>query len=279
MIGRITGAVMRGLLVAVMVATPALYLPGYLTSSVEIVVLVAILAFVLTFAEYNSAFPSFIEFRDAPPLNRLRFVALMSMVTFLTLIIKHQYEPTNVTALFSGLGVLTAHMVDFPYSPVRLIVLMLPDHSSLDTINAVRLAAGLAYVLSLTTILTFYFSVRVRGWPTSNGAFNVWINLPLFDPTTGGDVVARLQKDGRANMVIGFLLPFVIPALVKIASNFVNPFPMENPHTLIWVVSAWAFLPASMVMRGMAMMRIAELIEEKRRRAYEDADTEAMQTA
>lgn len=279
MIGRITGAATRGLLVAVMVATPALYLPGYLTGSVEIVVLVAILGFVLTFAEYNSAFPSFIEFRNAPPLNRLKFVALMSMITFLTLIAKHQYEPTNVTALFSGLGLLTAHMVDFPYSPVRLILLMLPDHTSLETINAVRVAASLAYVLSLTTILTFFFSIRVRGWPTGNGAFNVWINLPLFDPTTGGDVVARLQKDGRANMIIGFLLPFVIPALIKVTSNFVNPFAMDNPHTMIWVVSAWAFLPASMVMRGMAMLRIAELIEEKRRRAYADTDAETMQTA
>ena len=27
------------------------------------------------------------------------------------------------------------------------------------------------------------------------GSFNVWINLPTFDPTTGGDVVERLERD------------------------------------------------------------------------------------
>lgn len=279
MIARITGAALRGILVAVMVATPALYLPGYTSNSVEIVVLLAILGLVLTFAEYNSTFPSFIEFRDAPPLNRLRFVALMSMVTFLTLIAKHSYEPTNVTALFSGLGMLSAHMVDFPYSPVRLVVLMLPEHMTLDVVHSVRIAAGLAYVVALTTIISFYFAIRVRGWPTGNGAFNVWINLPLFDPTTGGDVVTRLQKDGRANMIVGFLLPFAIPAIFKLASSFFTPLALDNPHTLIWTVSAWAFLPASMIMRGMAMLRIAELIEEKRRRAYANANAEAIQTA
>ena len=65
--------------------------------------------------------------------------------------------------------------------------------------------------------------------------------------------------------------------MIKLASDFVNPIALTDPQTLIWTVSAWAFLPASMVMRGVAMARIAELIEEKRRRVY--ANAEAMQTA
>lgn len=79
MIARTSGAAIRGLLVALLVLTPALYLPASTSNGTEIVVFLAILAFILTFAEYNSAFPSFIEFRDAPPVNRLRFVGLMSM--------------------------------------------------------------------------------------------------------------------------------------------------------------------------------------------------------
>ncbi|WP_164660531.1 hypothetical protein [Tropicibacter sp. Alg240-R139] len=277
MIARITGAALRGILVALMVVTPALYLPGYTTDSPEIVVLLAILAFVLTFAEYNSTFPSFIEFRDAPPLNRLRFIALMSMVVLLTLICKHKYAPTNVTTLFAGMGVLIAHLVDFPFSPVRLVVLMLPDHATLSTVNSVRIAAGVSYVVALATVAAFYIAVRVRGWPVGNGAFNVWINLPLFDPTTGGDVVSRLQRDGRINVVLGVLLPFFIPAVVKATADLVNPIMLDNPQTLIWTMSAWAFLPASMIMRGMAMLRVSDLIEEKRRRTY--ANAEAVQTA
>ncbi|MFC3612507.1 hypothetical protein ACFORG_01930 [Lutimaribacter marinistellae] len=272
MIARMTGAALRGVLVALMVLTPALYLPSSITNSTEIAVFLAILAFALTFAEYNSAFPSFIEFRDAPPLNRIRFITLITMVSFLTLICKQVYAPTNVTALVSGLGHLVTHLADFPYSPVRLVVLMLPDQVDLTLVNMVRTAAGVSYVMALAMVLGFFYLIRIRNWPTGNGAFNVWVNLPLFDPTTGGDVIARLQRDGRINVVAGILLPFLIPAVVKVAADFIDPIMLTNPQTLIWTMCGWAFLPASMVMRGMAMLRIADLIEAKRRRAYSNAE-------
>ncbi|CUH46794.1 hypothetical protein [Ruegeria atlantica] len=276
MIARTTGAAIRGLLVALMVLTPALYLPVTSTNGTEIVVFLAILAFFLTFAEYNSAFPSFIEFRDAPPVNRLRFVGLMSMITFLTLICKNAYTPTGLTTTFYSFGLGAANVVDFPYSPVRLIILMLPANASAPLIELVRISASVAYVAALVTIASFAYAVKVRGWPTGNGAFNVWTNLPLFDPTKGGDVVTRLQRDGRLNICIGILLPFLIPALIKLLTDYADPISLSDPQTLIWTLSAWAFLPASMIMRGMATLRIANLIVEKRR-AYSTA--ESTQTA
>ncbi len=257
---------------ALMVLTPALYLPVSSTNGTEILVFLAILAFILTFAEYNSAFPSFIEFRDAPPVNRLRFVGLMSMVTFLTLICKNIFDPTELTAFAYGVGLAVANVVDFPYSPVRLIVLMLPADASQSLIELVRVTAGVAYVAALVTIASFAYAVKVRGWPTGNGAFNVWTNLPLFDPTKGGDVVTRLQRDGRLNICIGILLPFLIPAVIKLMSSVIAPISLNNPQTLIWTMSAWAFLPASMIMRGVATLRIAGLIVEKRR-AYSTSET------
>lgn len=272
MIARTTGAAIRGILVALIVLTPALYLPVSSTNGTEIVVFLAILAFFLTFAEYNSAFPSFIEFRDAPPINRLRFVGLMTMVTFLTLICKDAYAPTDVTTFLFGIGMAVAEVVDFPYSPVRLIVLILPAGVEQSLLDLVRVTASMAYVAALVTIASFAYAVKVRGWPTGNGAFNVWTNLPLFDPTKGGDVVARLQRDGRLNICIGILLPFVIPAAIKLLANFGIPISLSNPQTLIWTMSAWAFLPASMIMRGMATLRIASLIVEKRR-AYSTAES------
>ncbi|MES0826663.1 hypothetical protein [Ruegeria sp. SCP11] len=255
-----------------MVLTPALYLPVSSTNGTEIVVFLAILAFFLTFAEYNSAFPSFIEFRDAPPVNRLRFVGLMSMITFLTLVCKNAYAPSDLTAAIYALGLGVANVADFPYSPVRLIVLMLPDDASTSLIELVRISASVAYVAALVTIGSFVYAVKMRGWPTGNGAFNVWTNLPLFDPTKGGDVVTRLQRDGRLNISIGVLLPFVIPALIKLLTDYANPISLSNPQTLIWTMSAWAFLPASMIMRGIATLRIANLIVEKRR-AYSTAES------
>lgn len=277
MFARFAGAILRAVLVAAVVAIPSLLLPGSASGAPEIITLLALLAALLTFAEYNSNYPSIVEFRGAPPLNRIRFGALTAMVLALTLIAKHQIEPTNLTALFAGLGRLVGTLTDFPYSPVRLAVLMLPATAPGEVIDAVRIAAGVSYLLALAMVAVFLFSVRVMGWPTANGSFNVWINLPLFDPTAGGDVVSRLQRDGQINVILGVLLPFAIPAVVKIAATLIRPVMLDDPQTLIWAMSAWAFLPASMVMRGVAMLRIAELIAAKRRRTY--ADGEAVQTA
>ncbi len=267
---------MRGIMVAMLVATPSLLLPGVTDTAIEMGAFVALLAAMLTFLEYNSSFPSFVEFRDAPPLNRIRFIALFSTVVILTLVSKNSYQPSSLTVFFSSIGEIVGRGMDFPYSPVRLVVLMLPSDAPAHVVDTLRISAGISYVIALVTVASFLFIVRILGWPTSNGAFNVWVNLPLFDPTTGGDVVYRLQRDGRLNIIFGFLLPFIIPALVKAAADWGNPFLFDNPQTLIWTMSAWSFLPASMIMRGIAMNRIADLIEEKRRRTY--ANAQAMQT-
>ncbi len=277
MIARLTGAIMRAVLVALVIATPALMLPYVAADATQMIALFAILAAGLTFVEYNSTFPSIVEFRDAPPFNRLRFVTLFVTVFCLTVIAKGKTDPTAMTNALTSIGTILGNAIDFPYSPVRLVVLMLPSDAPEAVIASVRTAAGLAYLISLIAMTLFLVLVRILGWPARNGAFNVWINLPLFDPTAGGDVLQRLQRDSRVNIALGFLLPFLIPAVVKAAADLIDPITLESPQTLIWTMTAWAFLPASMIMRGIAMGRVAEMIQEKRRRAY--ADAEDMQPA
>ena len=277
---RMSGAALRGLLVALLIATPALLLPEVANDQSQIVVLIALLAAFLTFVEYNSNAPSIVEFRDAPPFNRLRFITLFLTVFLLTAIAKGKAEPTALTNGLTSLGTILGNAVDFPYSPVRMVVLMLPYDASAATVHMVRTAAGLSYVISLIALIVFVCVVRVWGWPVRNASFNVWINLPLFDPTAGGDVLFRLRRDARINIAVGFLLPFLIPAVVKAASDLIDPITLDNPQTIIWTITAWAFLPASMIMRGIAMNRVASLIEAKRRRAYATAAKEAeFQTA
>jgi len=271
-ISRVAGALTRAVLVALVILTPALLLPGQQVETSQIVVLIALLAALLTAIEYSAHFPSIVEFRDASPLNRLRFMMLFTTVFLLTVIARGETEPTMLTNSMTSLGTIIGHAIDVPYSPVRLVVLMLPDSSDASLIASVRTASGIAYLVSLTAMCVFVFMVRVMGWPGRNRVFNVWVNLPLFDPTAGGDVLERLQRDARLNIALGFLLPFIIPAVVKAASFIVDPISLAHPQTLIWTMTAWAFLPASMIMRGLALYRVAELIEEKRRRTYAAAD-------
>lgn len=265
MMVRMTGALARAFLVMVMVATPSLMLPHVTADSAQIVALIAIFAAVLTFFEYVSVYPGLVEFRDAPPFNRIRFVSLFLTIFLISLVIQAREAPSAAAQLVEVLGTALGESIDLPYSPVRLVLSMLPPDASPDQIGLVRTAAGLSYAISLSTLAVFVMVLRSSGWPVRPGGFNVWVNLPTFDPTTGGDVVARLHRDAWVNIGLGFLLPFAIPAAISMAMTGFAPIGLYSPQTLVWTLAAWAFLPASLFMRGIAMGRIAHMIELRRR--------------
>lgn len=279
MTSHLTSALVRAVLVALLVLTPSLFLSSTNADTGQLVVILAILAASMTFIEYYGRSPSIIEFRFAPPYNRLKFIALAVSILLLCVI---SQNPANQGAwgfLLTNLGRDLGNAIDFPYSPVRLMVLMMPQDASPELLDTVRMASGISYMVSLLMMFIFLSCVRLLGWPTRSGAFNVWMNLPLFDPTGGGDVLVRLKRDAGLNIVLGALLPFIIPAAVKAASDLVDPISISDPQTLIWTVTAWAFLPASMLMRGIAMSRIADMIEEKRRQAYARSGAAGLQRA
>jgi hypothetical protein len=249
----------------VLLATPSILLPGVGTDGKEMVALIALFGGVLTFVEYNAVYPGLVEFRDAPPFNRVRFLMLFATIFSLTVIARGEIQPTTMTVFVQSVGGVVGQAMDFPYSPVRLVTLVIGANASEEQIGIVRIAAGMSYLISLLSLSVFVILLKFYGWPSRSGAFNVWVNLPTFDPTAGGDVVDRLDRDARVNIALGFLLPFLIPAVVQVGSSGFEPLSFTSPQTLIWTMSAWAFLPASLFMRGIAMGRIADMIREKRR--------------
>jgi hypothetical protein len=50
-----------------------------------------------------------------------------------------------------------------------------------------------------------------------------------------------------------------------VASSGFQPLQLTSPQTLIWTMTAWSFLPASLFMRGIAMGRVADMIADRRR--------------
>ena len=251
---------------AFLVAMPSLLLPNVSTDTSQITVLVALLAFLMVFIEYYSQYPSIIEFRYASPFNRLRFLALFEIVTLLSVILASPTGSNPMANTLTQLGTAWGTALDFPFSPVRLVVLMMPEYASAELISSVRTSAGIAYMVSLVALFIFVTMVRLLGWPTRNRAFNVWINLPTFDPTAGTDVVKRLNRDARVNIILGFVLPYITPPLAAFIAANHNLSMFSNDLTLVWTVTLWAFLPASLFMRGIAMHRLSDMIEAKRKR-------------
>lgn len=272
MVTRLTGAVLRAVMIMLLVFTPYLLVPGTTAETTQIVVLMAIIGAIFTLAEYASAAPSVIEFRDAPPFNRLRFAALCVTVVVLALIERGQADPNTMTRMLEAIGTLIGNIIDFPYSPVRLVVLMMPAGADPALVHDLRNAAGISYLTSLVMLTVFVIGIRLRHWPVRDGAFNIWVNLPTFDPTAGGDVVERLNRDAQFNLILGFLLPFIIPAFIKLTSDLIDPISFTDSYTLIWTMTAWAFLPASLLMRGIALYRVSQMIAAQRRRAHGGGD-------
>ncbi len=260
-----------------MIATPSLILTHVSSDTTQIVVLVAIFAATLTLFEYATTYPGLVEFRDAPPFNRIRFASLFLTIFTLSVVVRGG-DSSTVAQFIEAVGTLIGKAIDFPYSPVRLIVLMLPENASADDIILLRTMAGVSYLISLISLAVFLIVLRLGNWPNGSQSFNVWINIPTFDPTAGGDVVERLERDARFNVALGFLLPFISPAIMQIASGVFGSVSLANEQTMVWTLAAWAFLPASLFMRGIAMQRVATMITEQRERNTPSVD-EGLQTA
>jgi hypothetical protein len=261
---RALAAIVRAFLVMILIVTPTVILPGIGTDTKQIVALVALFGGALVFFEYNAIYPSLIEFRDGAPYNRIRYLMLLAIVVVLSSIVADLEDSTTVTRLFHALGLLIGESLDFPYSPVRLASYMLDANATAGEIVQVKIAAASAYLISLFSLALFVIVLKLVGWPSTKTAFNVWVNLPTFEPTAGGDVVDRLLRDSHANLAVGFLLPFVIPAFVAVLTTGIPAETLTSPQTLIWSMALWAYMPAALIMRAVAMARIADMIRIKR---------------
>ncbi|ETX13134.1 membrane protein [Roseivivax halodurans JCM 10272] len=268
MIHRTLGATLRAFLVASLVAMPAMVLPGISSDVTQMAALLALAGGILTLVEYMSTCPSLTEFRSAPPYNRLRFGALAIMVIVSTLIVRNVAYPSAAGEALASVGGVLGGALDFPFSPVSLILRDMPPDIRPRTMDVAKACAGSAFVVSIIVVVIFVAVVRVLNWPARRQAFNVWVNLPRFDPTAGGDVLLRLKRDAVINVSLGMVLSFLMPAAIRLATSLWGAVSLDGPLTLVWGIAAWAFLPASLMMRGVALMKIADLIEAERRRVY-----------
>jgi hypothetical protein len=265
-------------MVAILIALPSLMVSQVAQEANQIILLIAFVAGLLVFAEYFAHSPIIIEFRFAAPYNRIKFTSLALVILILSSIARGANDPGSLTLLLSDLGRLIRAGLDFPYSPVRQVLLLVPPHTPMVMVDFIGIAVGFSYTASLVMIVIFALMVRILGWPVRRGAFNVWKNLPLFDPTRGRDVVQKLNREAGIYISLGFVLPFLLPVVVALlGGSMFESASLLHPQRLIWVISAWAFFPASLVMRGIAMHRVAELITAKRRRVYAQAEN-ALQT-
>ncbi len=263
-ISRLIGALFRAILVALLIAVPSLVLPNVSRDGRDISMVFALVGAALTLFEYGSSHPGMVEFRFAPPFNRIRFVSLFVTVLLLAMLFRGNVGGNEVADKVREIGGVIGAAMDFPFSPVRNLTELLTNGGVTRNTEIVQSAAGIAYVVSLLSLGVFAVIMRLVAWPIGNRSFNVWVNLPTFDPASGFDVEERLLRDSRVNIIFGFTLPFLVPLVAQVSSAYYDFTSLGSSQTLIWMMAVWAFLPASLFMRGIAMAKIAGLIRRKR---------------
>lgn len=127
MVKRLFGAILRAGLMVMLVATPSVLVPGVSTEGGQVVAILALAAAALTTFEYATTYPSIVEFRNAPPFNRIRFLSLFASILCLSIIARSQTDPSIAVEFLTSIGILIGQAIDFPYSPVHAVVSILPQ--------------------------------------------------------------------------------------------------------------------------------------------------------
>lgn len=279
MLSKLLGALLRATLVVMVVVTPSLLLPGTTEEGAQMVTLVGLALGVFVAVEYSAVYPALIEFRDAPPFNRVRILSLLVMLFVLSLVAGGAGSNSSLLLVLNALGLLLGQALEFPFSPLTVALSHLPPEAPPVPALQVKAMAGLAVFITLFALVIFSMLLRLHQWPNRAQAFNVWINLPTFDPTTGGDVVPRLVRDSRVNIILGITTAFILPVVGLTAAGHIGLQVLASPHAMVWGVALWMFLPLSMFMRGLAMARIADMIRERRARLIAAVHADAPQSA
>lgn len=257
---RISGGVLRALIVLLALFAPAVLVPGVSDSAREVSTVIGAIAGVCVFLEYAARNPGLVDFRFAPPYNRARF-AVFTAVLFLMIFFMRAQEGRDdfsgqILETSLGLG----QRMDFPLSPVAMVAEMLGDPRAplLDVL--LRGAAALSFVTAMVGTLFFGVLFWITPWPQERESFNLWVNLPTLETAYGSEVERRLFRLGLGMLLAGAAAPYATLALASRAGGVFDPLALIDPLPMVWAATVWACMPMYLLLRGLAILKIAWLI-------------------
>ncbi len=250
-------------MVAVIIAAPSYLVPDATRSTQEISLIIGGLVAVFVLFEYGAAQPGVIDFRFAPPYNRARvavFTVVLVLVTFYTRALANE-DPFS-PELIQFADRLVA-MANFNFSPVALAADSLAPEDA-DLAQRIRGAAALTLFAAGAGALLFIVILWLFKWPTGRKNFNLWANLPTFNPNSKKPVDRRLANTAWLNILAGLALPFIARAAAARADGLLDASVFQRDLPLIWASALWATGSALLVLRGAALLKVARLVARAR---------------
>lgn len=257
MFTRLAGASVRAALVAMTVAIPAVMLPDVSPNSAELSVLLAVAAAIFVVFEYGFSAPSLIEFRFAAPYNRLRFAILAVLIVTLVLAFRSTVENTTGTAMVVAFADASYDFWDFTFSPLRSFMALAVE-SGPQSRDLLGRASALGLTIGVVGAICPGLVVWYFGWPLGRENFNIWMNMPTF--CVGGDIVGNLRKMAFTCVMFSLSFPFLAPQASLAFLGPLGPISASNSQFLVWIIAIWAFVPAALLLRAVALLKIASMI-------------------
>lgn len=264
MVLRGLGALMRAVIVCLMIYYPSLVLSDYANNGMDIFLLFGIIASIVVMIEYASRAPSLIEFSMAPPYNRFRISVLTLVIVFLVTTI----NPTNSTGPLFDIVKVVSNAAQFVLGdssiPVRNLMWALGTVSPQQHALISELATGALFV-SFISVVIFSIVLWLQKWPLGSDGFNLWPNMPSFHARAGKKTESRMMQIAALSFVLALTFPFVIPHVLGFIRNYIGSDFMAHRLTVFWVITIWAIVPAIAMMRGLALLKVAYLIDHLRK--------------
>lgn len=265
MVLRGLGALFRALIICLMVYYPSLSLTDFRsTTGLDISLLFGLIAAIVILIEYSTRTPSMIEFSMAPPYNRFR----MSVFVLVTILLVTTINPTQSTGpLFDIAGSVTnsaTFILGEQSNAVRRLVLSFGPRSAEQEALIAKLATSGLFV-SFVTVALFSIILWLQKWPLGRDGFNLWPNMPSFHARAGHKTETRMIQVALITLLLAISLPFVLPQLLLMTRALTGYEFAENSLSVFWVITIWAVTPAMLLMRSLALLKVAFLIDHLRK--------------
>lgn len=265
MLGRLIGAIFRAVIVLLVVAAPAFLLPDVSLASQEISLIIGGIAGAFTLFEYASSHPGLIDFRYAPPYNRARFAALATQILALVFLCRATEGADPFSADVLGYADQAVALMTFPLSPVNMSASMIAVGEEPGFVALIQRTAAISFFITFLSLCAFAVLLWLFRWPVGRRDFNLWVNLPTFEPGYGRDVERRLRRDGTINVLGGLAFLYLLPVIISRASGWFDPSVLLNYQPLVWGATFWSFVAGTLVIRGASILKVAWLVGRTRR--------------
>lgn len=243
-------AALRAIGVATILALPLGIVSGAQISPASLFVLSVAAGF--TFWEYAARAPMLISFRDARPYNLLRAL-LCAIVLF---VLSTALDTTVQTPLAELIREAGGRLPALPLGGTLWVNLP-------DTMGPVAQAATAIVLILSAVICAVFLLLCLNGWP--GRGLNVWAALPTLGLSSEQSPAGHLLMLAVVNLILGGMVLLVYPIAFSGVLSALGQGRDLGPLGLIWGLAGWAIIPSFLVLRGCALLRVAQLVARQQR--------------